>query len=246
MDNLFSSGRRFLAVRDIARFYWKDACKIFVDRLYHKLLVRDNKYGKIISIKGLSKLDVTNAYQSEYAQYYLLNNGFKEIFPLKDFINTEHIGKFSVKNRENIVLYNPKKGFDFTKKLIKYSPNIKWVPIVNMTRQQVIELMNKAKVYVDFGFHPGKDRLPRECAMNGLCVITGNRGSARYFEDVWIENKYKFDEKKASRHEIIDRIKETMINYESCVTDFSLYRYRISLEKEEFEREVKEFFVDCI
>lgn len=33
----------------------------------------------------------------------------------------------------------------------------------------MILTMRKAKVYIDFGFHPGKDRIPREAVMCGAC-----------------------------------------------------------------------------
>ena len=77
--------------------------------------------------------------------------------------------------------------------------DINWVPLQNMTRSELVNVMRVAKVFVDFGYHPGKDRLPRECAANGCCVITGMRGSANYFEDVPIPSKYKFDEKHANK-----------------------------------------------
>lgn len=122
------------------------------------------------------------------------------------------------------------------------APDIEWKPIINMTRQQVIDVMKTAKLYIDFGNHPGKDRLPRECAMNGLCVITGSRGSARFFEDVWLENKYKFDERKSSKAEILNRIKETLKKYDECIDDFAFYRYKIMKEKAEFETQINELF----
>ena len=33
------------------------------------------------------------------------------------------------------------------------------------------------QVYIDFGHHPGQDRLPREAVQCGCVVITGTRGS---------------------------------------------------------------------
>ena len=51
-----------------------------------------------------------------------------------------------------------------------------------MTPEQVVDLMSESKVYIDFGNHPGKDRIPREAVINGCCVITGVRGSARFKE----------------------------------------------------------------
>ena len=241
VDNFYKYSDNYLSIYDISTYSVYHALYVFARRLRNRIL-RKNKSQKVLSLKDLSKLDVVSAYQSEYAQNFLQNHGFREMVPLKDYINIEHCHSFSKKGRKDIVLYNPKKGLKFTKSLIKLSPDIEWKPIINMTRQQVIDVMKTAKIYVDFGYHPGKDRLPRECAMNGLCVITGSRGSARFFEDVWLENKYKFDEKKSSKADIISRIKETLKNYEECIDDFAFYRYKIMKEKNEFENQINELF----
>jgi len=242
VDNFFRCSSDYLSIYDIAKWSVRQALNVLIKRCL-SIFKMENSSNHKYSLKDISHLDVVSAYQSEYAQNFLLNNGFREMFPLKDYINIEHCTSFSKEDRENIILYNPKKGLKFTQKLIKMSPDLTWIPIVNMTRQQVIELMSKAKIYVDFGFHPGKDRLPRECAMNGLCIITGYRGSARYYEDVWINNEYKFDENKDSKDQIITKIRDTLNHYDSAINDFSFYRSRISLEKDEFEREVKEFLM---
>ena len=241
VDNYFTCGR-YIPIADYYHFDRKMGVKMFVRRL-GKLLFRDkNDFSKSISLGKMSQMDVVCGYQSEYAHYFLLKNGFREMVPLKDYINTEHIKPIVKEGREDIVLYNPKKGIEYTRKLMTAAPDIKWVAIQGMTRTQLIDLMQKSKVYIDFGNHPGKDRLPRECAMNGLCVITGSRGSARYFEDVWLENKYKFNEKEASVNDIISRIRETLVNYNSAIEDFAFYRHRISLEKAEFENQLDELF----
>ena len=241
VDNYFTSGRD-VALIDLFDFNIKMGLKTLVRRAGKFLIKGRNDFSKSVSLHSMSKKDVVCCYQSEYAHHFLLNNGFREMLPLKDYINTDHIKPVNKLGRENIVLYNPKKGFEFTRKLIAQSPDIDWRPIQGMTRSQLISLMAKSKVYIDFGNHPGKDRLPRECAMNGLCVITGSRGSARYFEDVWLENKYKFDEHKAKKEDIISRIREVLKNYENAIDDFAFYRHRIALEKEEFENQLAELF----
>lgn len=244
VDNLFRCGFDFLNIREIAKWSKMLALKIFIERSLAIVLKGKNLFKNTLSLKRLSELNVLSAYQSEYAQHFLQANGFKEMVPLKDYINVEYCGDFSVKNRENIILYNPKKGYDFTKKLIKATPDLKWVALENMNRKQLVDVMNKAKVYVDFGFHPGKDRFPRECAMNGLCIITGIRGSAYYFEDVWIENKYKFNENKVKISSIVSCLRSVVNNYEKDIDDFSFYRSQIAKEKEEFETQALSIFLN--
>jgi len=140
-------------------------------------------------------------------------------------------------------LYNPKKGFEFTKELINYSNDLKWIPIQNMTTQEVHELLKESKVYIDFGNHPGKDRFPREAAISGCCIITGKKGSAAYYDDVPIADCYKFDDSNENIPHIVNKIKECMEKYDTKIYDFSYYREFILNEYEIFEKDVQELFI---
>lgn len=240
VDNFYLCSQSFLSPFDYIEFDRKRGLKLLYKTLKHLLLLR-NEFKEKISIKELSTLKAVNAYQSEYAQAFLLAHNFPNVVPLKDYINIDHCKAFS-KNRDDIVLYNPKKGLEFTQRLISAAPDIQWVPLQGMSRKELIEVIKKAKVYIDFGYHPGKDRLPRECAMNGCCVITGKRGSAAFFEDVSVIDKYKFDERTANIDDIISTIRWTLNNYETTIDDFQYYRASIAYEKEEFEAQIRRLF----
>lgn len=201
-----------------------------------------NRFSSSFSVRELSELDMVNAYQSEYAQGWLLKHNFRNVVPLKDYINIDHCSNVDFSDRDNIVVYNPRKGLLYTQELINATPDLKWVPLQGMTRAQVIQTIRRAKLYVDFGSHPGKDRLPRECAMNGCCIITGRRGSARYFEDVPLDEKYKFDEKTAKVEDIVKTIRWVLSNYEEAIQDYAYYRTCIKMEKDEFESQICRIF----
>ncbi|MBR0189007.1 MAG: hypothetical protein IJQ23_01320 [Clostridia bacterium] len=177
-------------------------------------------------------------YQSEYARLFLQKKGLTNLYPLSDYINDSFFEKpFNIAAKEDIVLYNPAKGYKFTKKLIEKKPQLKWVALKNLTTAQVVDLLNKGKVYIDFGHHPGKDRFPREAAISGCCIITGKRGSAGNGIDIEISEKYKFDESEKNIDEILALIEDCLVNYENRVADFSEYRFKISHEKEIFYKE---------
>ncbi len=184
--------------------------------------------------------------QSFYAKEHLEEAGIskEKILYLSDYLNKDFLSiQTDLSKKENIVVFNPKKGFLFTKKIIQAAPNMKFVPLINMTRQQVIETLQKAKVYIDFGNHPGKDRIPREAAILGCCVITGKRGSAAYFEDVAIPGSYKFEDKKENIQKIIEKIKDCLENFEEKYKDFDYYRQVIKYEPQKFVKDLKKIFV---
>ncbi len=190
--------------------------------------------------------------QSIYAVKYLKSNydiAANKIRYLSDYINdcyTEGYHGINKNSRKNIVLYNPKKGYRFTKKLIRMAPDIQWKGIQNMTNEEVQALLKRSKCYVDFGNHPGKDRFPREAAMCGCIVITGKRGAAAYSEDVCIPEKFKFDEKKTKKRIIVDSIRGILQNYSDIIDEFDNYRQIILGEKSKFMTDVREIFASDI
>ena len=243
VDNFYLCSTTFLSLNDLLMFSWKLWFLTLLKRCYYFVFKPSQLPQNILSIKELRDTKTLNGYQSEYAQFFLQSHGFKELIALKDYINTDNFNDvLNYSNRKDIILYNPKKGIEFTKKIITQAPDLQWVPIQKMSRMQVIDIMRKAKVYVDFGYHPGKDRLPRECAVNGCCIITGMRGSAAFFEDVMIPEKYKFKEGKKSIKKIIETIRWVLDNYQIAVKDFDVYRTKIIAEKKEFEDQIKFIF----
>jgi len=242
VDNFFLFGGEHLKLSDIVRFDFFFGFKVFSYRLYQLIFRRKNLFKNLISIKWLSEIDAINAYQSEYAQNFLINNAFKLTVPLSDYINTDFYSGSPLIKSSNTILYNPKKGLEFTEKIIKRLPDYEWIPLQNMSREQLVKVFAESKLYIDFGYHPGKDRLPREAALNGCCVITGIKGSARYFEDVPIINKYKFEQSDSSVDSIIQMINTLMADYESHTKDFDFYRAQILREKNQFESQAKLIF----
>lgn len=182
--------------------------------------------------------------QSFYAADLLKRKNILNYAFLSDYLHSSFLKEtVDVDQKEDIVAYNPKKGTAFTKMLIDSLNEINFVPIQNMTRSEVVSLLKRAKVYIDFGNHPGKDRIPREAAFLNCCVITGKEGSANFYQDVPIKSCYKFDKEKAS-------VKEISLTILSCFDDFThhnlqfeSYRSEIIKEQKKFKEAVVELFV---
>lgn len=110
---------------------------------------------------------IVHLYQSHYAQFHLYKLGMRKVLPLFDYVNDELISKKYNKAKENLVLYNPAKGFIFTKKIISQMVGYNFVPLKGLNRTQLSELMDKAKLYIDFGDFPEKI----DCLVKQLCMI---------------------------------------------------------------------------
>jgi len=181
--------------------------------------------------------------QSAYARDFLLGAGIPSTM-LSDYLASEHFTqKASAAERDDVVIFNPMKGLRKTKELIQACPDITFVPIEGMSKSDVARALSRAKVYIDFGNHPGKDRMPREAAMAGCCVITGTRGAAGNDEDIPLPRQYKFDDNGAID---VERFKSTVkaifSDFEAHSADFEPYRMQIRKEPEVFRRQVDNAF----
>ena len=74
---------------------------------------------------------------------------------------------------------------------MKLVGDVEWVPLQGYTLEQMRSILSRAKVYVDFGNHPGKDRIPREAAVSGCIVVTNRIGSAANSLDIPIAEEFK-------------------------------------------------------
>lgn len=242
IDNYYIGGKSTIALGDLFKYNTKLWANELIHRTYRFLSRR--KHINKISIKDIAAKEYLNVYQSEYAKLYLLKHGIHNLFPLTDYINSSFKEtEMSFDNRKTQILYNPKKGISFTLNLIKNAPDLCFIPIENLSRSELRELFQSSMLYIDFGNHPGKDRLPREAALNGCCIITGKRGAAYNDIDIPIESKYKFNEKKVSIDLIIDKIRFILSHYKECVSDFSAYRDMIQHEKESFYSQIDSIFL---
>lgn len=183
--------------------------------------------------------------QSLYAQNFLRNKGINAEI-LSDYLNKSHNTR-PITKRKNLIAYNPSKGINVTNALINANPDFEFVPIQNMTPHEVSNLLSSSKIYIDFGNHPGKDRMPREAALSGCCVITGIKGSAG-FDDILIPSRYKINDIKVnykSNHfneQFRKLVSHIFKNYDICAEEFNLYRETISKEEMVFNEQVKKLF----
>ncbi|MGE5216017.1 MAG: hypothetical protein ACM3SP_03315, partial [Chloroflexota bacterium] len=117
--------------------------------------------------------------KSHYDESYLQAHGIHPMRltgPISNFYlsNTEH---YSVE-RKNQILYNAKKGKATINFLISRYPQYSFVSLNNLNEHSLLARYRDSKLYIDFGHHPGRERMPREAAVCGCCVITGKMGAA--------------------------------------------------------------------
>ena len=180
--------------------------------------------------------------QSFYAEHFvreIIGVEAERVKYLSDYVNS--IFLVSDENRlerDNVVLFNPAKGFERTRDIIaKSDARIKWRALAGLTPEGMRAVMHTAKVYIDFGNHPGKDRIPREAALCGCRVITNRRGAAAYREDVEVDDALKFDE-DVTPEIVVSEINFLLDKYDELGKLYEDYVRKTQNEFREFEVDV--------
>ena len=131
--------------------------------------------------------------QSQYAKNFLKTKGLKS-FLIEDYINEDFLKSaidIDLSLKKPVITYNPSKGKKYMDLFKKLFPEINMIPLVGMTRDEMIKCLKESMVYLDLGQHPGRDRIPREAAVQGCVVMTSKFGSAENSLDVAIDEFYK-------------------------------------------------------
>ena len=205
------------------------------------------KIDKLFQVKNLSiTLEKYNfkyhLCQSYYAYDHLKNNNIENVYMLSDYLDDTFLKKTYEQKRKNIILYNPRKGVETTQQIINKFPNYIFIKIENLLPEEVINLISTSKIYIDFGEHPGKDRIPREAAHLGACIITGKKGSAANNFDIEIPSIYKFDDDNINFKNFARLVDSIFINFNDHQKHFTNYRKKILGEKKIFEGELEKLF----
>ena len=190
----------------------------------------------------LQRKDMIHIARSKYAVDYLTKKGLKNI-EVACTVADVFFKDFEEIERGNTVLYN---GVQFKltpfQKMVmtiaKEDYNIQFAPLTRYTREQMINLFRRSKLYIDFGEFSGRERIPREAVLCGCCVLTSRLGCAGYYEDVAIQDEYKFNADEVWR--AVDKIQYVLQNYNECKSDFDCYRESLKHDREVYPSQVKE------
>ena len=185
----------------------------------------------------LANENIIHIAQSEYAYDLLRKLKVNKLYKCTDVLNQDFYEAFTEEERSDVIIYNPAKETPFMRQLMRESCE-EFRPIRGMTRAEVIDTMRHSKLYLDFGEFPGRERIPREAALCGCCLITSKIGSAAYNEDFM--HNYKFDSKEGHIWAIVNRIHYVLDHFDECQKEFAPFRADLIKDKQRVKQQVKE------
>lgn len=184
----------------------------------------------------------THLAQSEHARRFLDLHGMTATV-LGDYVHPDFIERarsLEPMRRLDTVLYNPDPTDEVTPRLIEASRGVlDWVPVERLSRNEVAEIMAYSKVYVDFGAHAGRTRLPREALAVGCCVITGRRGAAGNGTDLDTPDGFSFDESSPDVvKDALNRVALTVMEFDDADRQFSSLRATVAEQQQKCRADI--------
>lgn len=188
---------------------------------------------------------------SHFALHFIQKQGIHSgnllIEPLgRDFIDTvitpyHQSINLTSKNRKKQILYNPLKPSILMRKFMKAFPHYTYIPLKGLTPEGLVSLMKESRLYIDFGKFPGPERLPKEAAICGCCILTGTNGAAAFYGDVRIPEEFKISHNDLPK--IKEKIDDLLDNYDDNIAKFQPYRDMVLSLESNFIGQIKQYFV---
>jgi hypothetical protein len=215
-------------------------------RYFRNQVMRRSPWGGVPALRHLRHIA-----QSHYAEEFLKGYGVAPQFladPIPVYLEPEYQarlpGKLARAQRQNHILYNPLKGAAVTARLRAAFPDWTFRPLQGLDREQLADAFLSAKLYIDFGHHPGKDRLPMEAALHGCCVIAARHGAAADPVDMPVPDRYKLDVKASDFVANFGAlVQDIFANFASRARDFDRYRAKIAAERDAFDADIAIIFL---
>lgn len=138
-------------------------------------------------------------------------------------------------SRIDMIAVNPAKNAGLLEPFRQANADIPFVYLAGCGRQQVSQALHSARIYIDFGRHPGRDRMPREAALAGCVVLSTRHGAASCFDDMPLDDFFKFD----SVEELNARVREILAGPEKFRAAQDDYRRWVQGQRDTFREEVR-------
>ena len=148
-----------------------------------------------------------------------------------------------VRRRRNLVAYNPAKGMELNRQVLAALAPTPAIVLQGLSQAQLVRVLGEVKAYIDFGYFPGAERLPREALICGACIVVGRQGAAAHPADFPIPDAYKIDVTQPDfARRARDAVHRIFRDFEACSGDFDPFRAQLRAGPAEFAGDVRQRF----
>jgi len=145
-----------------------------------------------------------------------------------------------------LVVYNGAKGRWAVPHLRERMPDVEFRPLENMSYAEVCETLARASLYVELGYLPGRDRLPREAAHLGTPVAFLARGSAYCWADAPVPARHRVPYREDWPDLMTPVIRGILDDPREALESQSPYREWVAGEPERYEAAVDRWLEEAL
>lgn len=215
-------------------FYWLSINNFYYkDSQHNRSLLFDPKYnsGKLIHLSDAPY--ISKKLQDWGYTSYLLEAPISHLY-------------FSIpqtKNKiENSIVYNPAKWEHLANAFMNSYPDHTFMPLRGLNQQGMIDALDEAKIYIDFGYFPGKDRIPREALARNCIIFIHNHGCATDFDSFPVDDYFRFSEEEITNGVLHDKVLYTLTHYEEMYYNQAYARNIVHHELINFQQQIEKLF----
>ncbi|AET33363.1 hypothetical protein P186_1961 [Pyrobaculum ferrireducens] len=223
--------------RSILRYHYPEIVSSIVKNLVENRLVKLPGDVDLYLAQSRYVVEFLRRYGVPWENIILLHEPLEEEF-IKSALDANLPAK-----KENAVAWNRRKSNTVGYKLAKLlRDRFKVYELFNVGKEKMVDILSRTKVFIDIGWHPGRDRPPREAVAMWNVPLVNNHGGLYYYEDYPVPHKYKIDCydicNKVSYKELVDRVIDFVENYDAHIKVFEDFRRYIVEEPELFIKDV--------
>jgi hypothetical protein len=140
-----------------------------------------------------------------------------------------------VPRQRALVVYNGTKGWSLVPELERRLPDVEFRSLSGMPYTEVVRHLSEATLYAELGHLPGRDRLPREAAHYGACVVMLTRGSGYLWADSPLPVQDRIELREGWPDEMAAAIRSVIEDPEGAAARQQGYREWVAGERERYE-----------
>lgn len=158
-------------------------------------------------------------------------------------ISSHYFSTPQTKNKfEKSIAYNPAKGAQLAASFISKYQKYQYIPLKGLDESGIINALDQAKIYIDFGHFPGKDRIPREALMRNCIIFIHNAGCATDYESFPLDNFFRFNDEDIKNGDLDNKIEYALLHPEEIQTMQKHMKDSIYQSSQIFKTQIKNIF----
>ncbi len=199
---------------------------------------QSNTVRKLIDQKSLYLMDCIHVVNGPWVQKTLEAWGAKP-YVVNTYINLRYLHPQQGIKVNNTIAYNPSKGKKLGRSFISKYPNYDYISLKRLDTLGMINALDRAKIYIDFGNFPGRERIPREALLRDCVIFIHNVGCATDYDSFPIEDYFRFSDKDVLNGTLEQKIHETLSCWDVMHNRQATMRNGLKEAEEKFRYSVK-------